>query len=218
MEKDSFERQLEKIVFQADQNTSNVTTSDRERVWNNVKLKNKPQKWWWISSAAAVIVCVVLAFYQIKEPSKTIAVLKDKPLDKRKIPVKINLHEKAQAISIKTPQAKREKVKQPQPTANITDEPAFRLIDNKPINTVDATQMANIKTMVETRVENHLQKVAEPEFTVQFKRGTTSFKNVDEGQVYTTLKKFKLKRDTTYFATVEEKQPKRMKLSFKKEN
>lgn len=217
MEKDSFERQLEKMVSQADQNAPN-NAGDRERVWSNVKLKNRAQKWWWGASAAVVTACFVLAFYQMKEPTTTIAVLKDKPLSKPKTSLAISLPEKEQAISTKETQIKQERIKHPKPDIHMIDEPVSRLVETKPINTVATPQIATIQAIVETTVENRPQKVAEPEFTVQFKKGTATVKNVDGGQVYTSFKKFKLKRDTTYFATVEEKQPNPMKLSFKKEN
>ncbi len=58
MEKDSFERQLERIVSQADQTTNNA--SDRDRVWNNVKLKNKTQKWWWIGGSNNCVLCICI--------------------------------------------------------------------------------------------------------------------------------------------------------------
>jgi len=216
MEKDSFERQLERIVSQADQTAPNA--SDRERVWNNVKLKNKTQKWWWIASAAAIIVCFVFVFYQIKEPLKTIHVVKNKPLNIPKTPLEVSLPKKELAIASKRMQTKQKRVKQPELITQVMEQPVFRLVETKPINMVATPQIASIKTIAETTVQNHSKKEVEPEFTVQFKKGTATVNNVDQGQVFTALKKFKLKRDTTYFATVEEKQPNRMKLSFKKEN
>ncbi len=162
--------------------------------------------------------CFVFAFYQINEPLKTIHVVKNKPLNIPKTPSEVSLPKKELTIASKRTQTKQQSVKQPELNTQVMEQPVFRLVETKPINTVAAPQITTIKTIVETTVQNHPKNEVEPEFTVQFKKGTATVNNVDQGQVFTALKKFKLKRDTTYFATVEEKQPNRMKLSFKKEN
>ena len=207
MEENSFEKQLREKVLQAEL-VSNQS-SDKERVWNAVQ--KRPQRKFYYAAAAVLLVLSLLSTIYFKQEEAVVIVTKAKT-DK---PIVSSL---------------------PKP---LVVEPARIMQERAPIKSVESERFVVVIKKLETEVPmssaiaQHVEPLIAippmvnevvavtptvPEFTVQLKRGAPIVEHTDENVIITTLKKFKLKRDTSYIANVIERQPSKIKLTFKKEN
>ncbi len=215
MEKDSFENQLRNKVLLAELSINQ--NSNKEGVWNAIQKKRKPQRKLYYSAAAIAIMFFSFALY---------------------------FNQKQEIITIKKEFTAQNPASVSSLEENVNEIKTAILPTRKGLNPITKTQLkmdTNVAVTPEKIVVMPEQEVAmatknttivpveqnqaiinnqaiEQSFTVQFKRGTFIAQNNNESLIIATLKKFKLKRDTTYFANAEEKQPTKIKLSFKKEN
>jgi hypothetical protein len=222
MEKDSFEELLRSKVLQAE-STLNPTAS-KEKVWNIIQEKQQPKRRFYY--AAAAILLVIGSIFYIKSNEAIIMVTKvkkgdsvTKPLPNSPAiePLEINQPITQVEKADVEPRFAFKRAQTVPPIANVVvgkkDVPAPVL----PILDDDVVVMPK-NVSIEKAVSPTSPVTVVPEFTVQLKRGVTIIDHSDENIIITSLRKFKLKRDTTYFANAGEIQSTRLKLTFKKEN
>lgn len=213
MEKDNFESLLRTKVLQAELSLNQ--NSNKEGVWNAIQKKRQPQRKFYYAAAAILFILGTVSVFYLKE-DKTTAML-----------TKLKVKQKPMATEQPKPQilAREKIIKNAEVPLKVTPTEQTIVIKVRekqeiiPALKVDeAISSVTLSTDIENKVVSVANPKEVPEFTVQFKRGTSTVNRTDEGLIYTAFKKFKLKRDTTYFASAQEKQPTKMKLSFKKEN
>lgn len=213
MEKNSFESKLQELVREADQ-IMNTGDEAKERVWNKVKPKGRRPTWYWVAAVAAVLLGIIGTFYQPKkEVSVAARVLKGKPTDTKKQISEAGPITKEKRIPSTQDLSKRIKPTQKASTLTNLPAPVLTGIQTKPI-TADEPPIAVIITLPEKILSTPVHQEATAEFTVQFKRGKPA-NSASNGSLTTMLKTFKLRKDTSYLANSEEKQPTKIKLSFK---
>ena len=219
MEKDSFERMLRDKVLQAE--AALKQNSHKEGVWNSIQKKRQPRyKWYYFGAAILFIIGTGSVFYLKKDEAITVATKTDKHIV-TSLPIQSNV----EPARVKQEMVPTEKVETEQlavikpvesavPTVNAFAQKEGLSI---PVSPVADEIVAVIMKEVDAEIKVTPMTIV-PEFTVQYKRGISIVENANENVIITTLKKFKLKRDTTYFANIVEKQSNKMKLTFKKEN
>lgn len=223
MEKDSFEKQLRNKVLQAE--AALHQRSDKDKVWNSIQKKRQPRHKLYYAAAAVVFIIGVGSMFYAKNDKAIIMITKtktEKPivasLPKLSVLEPTKVKQIIAPIKVETEQLAIVKTAESAaPTPSVVAQKKEFQITTLPLADEVAAVIAK-----SANTENKIISIASvpivPEFTVQFKRGASVANNIDENIIVTTLKKFKLKRYTTYFANAAEKQPTKIKLSFKKEN
>jgi len=215
MEKDSFEELLRRKVLQAE--SALDLDSNKEKVWNSIQKKQQPKrKFYYAAAAILLMIGLGSVFYLKKDEAITIA----KKIDVEK-PVVASLKKPlivapAKRIIEKTPAKRVESEQVELPISPVVVQNVEPLIPVQPVENNIVAMVPKTTNTGKTGTIDASSVV--PEFTVQLKRGVSIVDNTDENIIITNLKKFKLKRDTTYFANAAEKQPTPLKLTFKKEN
>ncbi len=226
MERDSFENQLRYKVLQAELRLNQ--DANKEKVWNDIQKKRNPKRKLYYAAAAVLLIVGALSLLYIKNNQSQDQFVENKPKEKTRV------------SNLQREQVLQEKVIEKQPLATLKDIKDEKQISgeleqlaisssgiNLPtqVTPIMLSQLADEKIVALQKAENAENRVVPmptsttiPEFTVQLKRGAAIADNTSDNLIITTLKKFKLKRDTTYFANAEEKQSTKIKLTFKKEN
>jgi len=215
MEKDSFESQLRSTVLRAELTINQ--SSDKERVWNAIHKKKRDQRKFYYAVAAVAIMFFSFALY-FNQEQEIIPIKKEFTV--KKTTSGDSLEEKGKQV--KTAILPSIKKLHSITKTQLKKETNVALNLEKIVAMPEQEAVIVIKNpIIVPVVQNDAivnNQAIEPPFTVVFKRGVSTVNSINEGLIYTTLKKFKLKRDTTYFANAEEKQSTKFKLSFKKEN
>ena len=223
MEKDSFEELLRGKVEQAESALN--TNSDKEKVWNSIQKRQQPRRKFYYAAAAILLIIGMGSLFYMKteeaiiiakttKTEKPIIAFFPKPLVVEPARVKQEMAPVKKAEM--KPLALVKPVEGAAPIPNTVAHKEGHSIAVLPEpNEIVAVIPKNVNT--ETKIIP-LSAPIVPEFTVQLKRGAIIANNADENIIITSLKKFKLKRDTTYFANAEEKHSTKIKLTFKKEN
>lgn len=221
MEKDSFENQLRQKVLQAELALNQ--RSDKDKVWSSIQKKQQPRrKLYYVAAAIACIIGIASVFY-IKNDEGIITVTKAKKENQviahlpKPLAVELAKVNNTRSKIVNQPIAKVKSAESTAPLPNNvahTEEPLLAVLPEADEVVAVVPKIGN----AENKTISTTPSTLVPEFTVQFKRGISIVENANENVIITTLKKFKLKRDTTYFANVVEKQSNKMKLTFKKEN
>lgn len=194
MEKDSFDEKLQQMVLQSDLLHSH--SSSKERVWAQINKPRKQKKRWYYAAAACLLLAIAFGILslpkeetklnpmvkRLKKPSAKAAVerpmLAIQPVLKKpvfkKISTKIGV-DTAIAPSVSDKPNVIENLKSPEIALN-TNPP---IVQTKPVATTE-----------------------EPEFTVQFKRGTIAATTAIPA-TRTVFKKFGFKKDSLYYANNE---------------
>ena len=222
MEKNSFEAKLHALLQDVDENTS-VGEHARERVWGKVKTQSRASKRYWFGAAAAVLIGILGIFLQPNhEVSIATKVKKGKSPDRKTQMIantakseKRQSHSPQEVLKQLKPNHRALTLKQEVSASKTTQEVPLRLLETKLAEQAES-RIAIVNLTPETQVQPMGKEENKAEFTVQFKRGKPILP-ANYGS-YTNLLTFKLKRDTTYLANAEEKQPVNLKLGFKNEN
>ena len=225
MEKDSFEKLLRSKVLQAESALNQ--SLDKEKVWNAIQ-KRKPPIHKFYYAAAAVVFCIGLVSLIYVKENQTMSSLAKLKIKEKPVHTNLPKQQESQAgiiiqkthFSVKADLNKKISVAKEEEQITLISEASrskgLMAIDIPSVGEVMAS-LPKSDNAVNKAEAMHTMAIV-PEFTVQFKRGVSVSKEINENSIITNLKKFKLKRDTTYFANAIEKQPTKIRLTYKKEN
>ena len=222
MEKDSFEELLRSKVLQAESALN--ANSDKEKVWNSIQKRQQPRRKFYYAAAAVLFIIGMVGTFYLKNDEAIMVVKKTKIEEPSIAPLaKASVVEPAKVKQEMKPlkKAEIEQLATVKPTESLTPKPStvVQKAGSITVSPMEDDVVALVTKNVNT--ENKITPISTqiiPEFTVQLKRGVPIADHADENIIITSLKKFKLKRDTTYFANAVEKQPTNLRLTFKKEN
>jgi hypothetical protein len=217
MERDSFEDALQQAIVKHDEQLDQST--GKERVWQAIDKGKRVKRWMWYAAAVVVIAFStvgIIGLPENKQPEKrTVKVAKPKVIEAPMGIVPISQEKNSLTVQ----NSKGSKIILPPQLPKDSAISALAEVEKTaaPVLPIEVAKIAVIPHLV-AAIPKEEDKMPEPAFTVQFKRGKPTAKTNEENMVFTAFRRFRLKRDTSYMANAEEKQPKKMKLSFRKEN
>ncbi|TCC90359.1 hypothetical protein EZ428_13870 [Pedobacter frigiditerrae] len=224
MEKDNFGEQLCRIVRHSDHTNK---TLGRERVWANIKPQKKSNKGWFYSIAGILIVGIslILILDQESRPVSTKPSLASLHT-KTKLPLRPGQNKNMSKALAPINSLGNEIVKE----LTVQSDPSLEHHSKIGLDTtkgIDKTIIAenntagyqsmpdHILALNAKTIENQIPTPEPSEFTVQFKRGAILETKMEEAIV---LKKFRLRKDSSYLANAIERQSMKIRLTFKKNN
>lgn len=208
MEKDSFESKLQQMVLKTDQQPAPRNYTGQERVWAKVRRKKNNGKWW-ISAAAVLITCFGLWMLmgQKQPPQTKPELVADQKVNPVQSPVAIpaitNGNEKT-VVRKSTLTVKKQEI-----SVDTVVQSSAALSPR--IDAIKSAVVPPQEIQVATVAVSHTA-APDPEVTVQFKRGKTI--EPEESTIKVSIRKFKFKASSSYYAEGEEEKKSALKIKF----